>query len=152
MDIKFYREMLMEWALLINKTRKGEGIRSINMAVLESHLIRKISNQRGVLLCANYPDYKQVSDEDGSWREYSCVLYLVEKVPSGSMKEEEEIDHYEKIDGLMKQLIQKLESRSWSCSKWKMEAKQLKVEWEFDIFGGFNGQSLSFKLEDYGDD
>lgn len=152
MDIRYYRELLVEWANRINETQADEGIRSVHMAVLESHLIRKISNQKGVLLCANYPDYKRVSEEDSSSREYSCVLYLIEKVPSGSLKEEEEFAHYGKIDGLMKQLVQLVESGAWTCSPCRMEAKQLKVEWEYDIFGGFNGQSISFKLEEYGDD
>lgn len=152
MDIKYYRELLAEWAGLINGKQDTPVIESIHLGVLESHLIRKIRDKKGVLLCANYPDFKRVVAEDSHSNGYRCVLYLIEKVPSGSMTDEQELMHYAKIEQLMKQLVMIVQGCSWVCNETRLETSQLKVEWEYDIFGGFNGQSLSFKMEEYTDD
>lgn len=152
MDIRYYRELLVEWCKHINEVNEERHISSLHLGVLESHLIRKINNEKGVLLCANYPDYKRLGSEDNYASEYSCVIYIVEKVPSGSMKDEQELMHYAEIEKMMRILVLFLEKNTWCCPPCTLRAKQLKVEWEYDVFGGFNGQSLSFKLEEFSDD
>ena len=132
----------------INGALHRDAISGVCMGVREGHLIKKLRDKRGVWLCSNYPDYVAKSNEDMNSEVYGILLYLVEKVPSGSQDDEEELEHYAKMQDVMELLLQQLKEPEWKCLD-LVPVGALNVEWEHDIFGGWNGMSVSVKMEEY---
>lgn len=147
MNILRYREQLLEWVARINERMNKEAISGVCVGVREGHIIKKLRDKRGVWLCANYPDFVYDNAEDASRSRYGILLYLVEKVPSGSQTDEEEMMHYAKMEELMDCLLYELNYFNWGCMDLRVE-QQMNVEWEYDTFGGWNGLSVSFKAEE----
>lgn len=127
----------------------GKGtVSGVCLGVSEGQLIKKLRDKKGVWLCANYPAFKVNGKEDASVDTYGILLYLVEKVPSGSQSDEEEIQHYARMQRLMVDLIEELIGPAWNCLD-LVPVDGLNVEWEYDVFGGWNGMSVSLKAEEY---
>ena len=78
------------------------------------------------------------------------VLFLLEKVPSGSQSDEDELAHYAALQQLMLALRNRLMASPFVCDDEMQIVSGLTIEWEYDIFGGWNGLSIGFKLQDYG--
>ena len=131
-DIKRFREWLIELKENVNEQAKDVQIEGIALAVREGHIIRKLRDRRGVILCAKYPDATVNGDADNFSSDNDMVLFLLEKVPSGSQSDEDELAHY------------------FVCDDEMQVVSGLTIEWEYDIFGGWNGLSIGFKLQDYG--
>lgn len=151
MNILRYREQLIDWMAEINVAFGHGSVAGVCIGVREGHIIKKLRDKKGVWLCANYPDYVLSCDEDNRSDRRGVLLYLVEKVPSGSQSEEDEITHYAKMEKLMGYLCQLVMEGPISCEAFA-NISTLNVEWEYDVFGGWNGLSVSFKTEEFYDD
>ena len=148
-DIKRYREWLIELKERINETAEGARIEGVALAVREGHMIRKLKDKRGVFLCAKYPDCTTSGHADNYRGENEMVLFLLEKVASGQQTDEEELTHYAALQQLLLALRDLLMGTFQTCNDMQV-ASDLTIEWEYDIFGGWNGLSIGFKLEDFG--
>ena len=145
-DIKRYREWLIELKESINKAAEGARIESVCLAVHEGHMIKKLRDRRGVQLCAKYPDAKTTGGIDNHSSDNDILLFLLEKVPSGQHDDEDELTHYARLQGLADALLQQLLEADTLCQDGE-PGETFNVEWEYDIFGGWNGLSVSFKLK-----
>lgn len=148
-DIKRFREWLLELKEAVNRKTGEESIASIAMAVHEGHLMRKLRDRKGIALCARYPDAKVSGAEDALGTQNQVLLFIVEKVPSGQHSEEEEIGHYATMQALMNAMVAHLTEGNLLCDDSIRITSGLNVEWEWDIFGGWNGISISFTFEDF---
>lgn len=148
-QIQRYREWLIEVMEDINRESKELKVDGVVMAVAEGHLIRKLRDRRGIWLCARFPDGQVNGAEDAFSTDNEVLLFLVEKVPSGQHSDEEELTHYAGLQGLMNLLRELLWNSNLLCDDSIRLNGGLKIEWEYDIFGGWNGLSISFKLEDF---
>lgn len=148
-EIRRYREWLIELVADINRESEGQKIDGVVMAVHEGHLIRKLRDRRGVWLCARFPDWQVNGSSDVYSSDNEVLLFLVEKVPSGQHDDEEELNHYARLQGLMIRLRDKLWEGNLLCDDSVQLNGGMKFEWEYDLFGGWNGLSVSFKLEDF---
>lgn len=149
-DIKRFREWLIELKENVNEQAKDVQIEGIALAVREGHIIRKLRDRRGVILCAKYPDTTVNGDADNFSSDNDMVLFLLEKVPSGSQSDEDELAHYAALQQLMLALRNLLMDSPFVCDTGMQVTTGLSIEWEYDIFGGWNGLSIGFKLQDYG--
>lgn len=149
-DIKRFREWLIELKENVNEQAKDVQIEGIALAVREGHIIRKLRDRRGVILCAKYPDSTVNGDADNFSSANDMVLFLLEKVPSGSQSDEDELAHYAALQQLMLALRNRLMDSPFACDTGMQLTTGLAIEWEYDIFGGWNGLSIGFKLQDYG--
>ena len=144
-NIQRYREMLVELKERINKVSRTK-IDGTVIAVSEKHLVKKLRDCTGLMLCANYPDAVSQGNED-NYRERNSLL-LIEKVPSGQETDEEELLHYARIQQVMQLLKTKLREMDFFCGEVE-GAESMTVEWEYDVFGGWNGMSIGLNLVDY---
>ena len=148
-DIKRFREWLIELKERVNAIASGEAaIVGIALAVREGHMNRKLKDRQGIILCAKYPDCTTSGNIDNYSGDNDIVLFLLEKVPSGKQTDEEELDHYDTLQLLLLILRDQLMLTSQFCNGTQLTS-DLTIEWEYDIFGGFNGLSIGFKLQDY---
>ena len=148
-DIKRFREWLIELKENVNEQAKDVQIEGIALAVREGHIIRKLRDRRGVILCAKYPDATVKGDTDNFSSDNDIVLFLLEKVASGQLSDEEEFAHYASLQRIMLDLRNYLMDSPFVCNDEMQVTTDLTIEWEYDIFGGWNGLSIGFKLQDY---
>lgn len=148
-DIKRFREWLIELKESINKQAEDSQIEGVALAVREGHMLRKLKDRRGILLCAKYPDGKTEGDADSFSTDNDIVLFILEKVPSGQQTDEEELTHYAALQRLMLILRNELMAFPLVCNDEMQVTGALTIEWEYDIFGGWNGLSIGLKIEDY---
>lgn len=146
-NIQRYREMLAELKERVNKVSRTK-IDGTVIAVSEKHLVKKLKDSMGLILCANYPDAVSQGNEDNYREQNSLLLFLIEKVPSGQETDEEELLHYARIQQVMQLLKTKLREMDFFCGEVD-GAESMTVEWEYDVFGGWNGMSIGLNLVDY---
>ncbi len=142
-----YRELLVELQQAVNDKQK-DAIDSVVLAVREGHMTKKLRERQGVVLCSNYPD----AHLQGSAHNYSdsnkIYLFVLEKVPSGKETDEEELQHYGRLQEIMRLLRDALLTNDTVCGEIKTD-EDITTEWEYDIFGGWNGLSIGLTLHDY---
>ena len=148
-NIKRYREWLLELKEKLNRGSEDVKVDGVVLAVHEGHLIRKLRDLRGIWLCAKYPDATVKGGADAFSTDNQVLLFLLEKVPSGQHGDEEELAHYAFLQTLMDSLKTELLDGQMMCDDSVRLTSSLTIEWEYDIFGGWNGLSVSFKLEDF---
>lgn len=146
-DILRYREMLAELKERVNARSKTE-IERVVIAVSDRHLTKKLKDKSGLMLCANYPDAEMKGQEENYQENNRLFLFLLEKVSSGSETDEDELLHYARIQQVMKLLKEELRQMDFTCGEIS-GADDISTEWEYDVFGGYNGQSIGLKLTDY---
>lgn len=149
-DIVKFREMLLELHERINKAA-GDGriVKGVVIAVREGHMIKKLRDKEGVFLCANYPDCTGRGDADNLESQNRVLLFLLEKVPSGHHTDEEELQHYARMQRLFLLLRDELLRMEGFCGELAQGEGGMNIEWEYDIFGGWNGLSVSLNIEDH---
>lgn len=76
------------------------------------------------------------------------LLFLLKKVPSGQETDEDELLHYASIQRVMQLLKIQLREMDFACGDIS-GAESITTEWEYDVFGGWNGLSIGLKLNDY---
>lgn len=148
-DIKRFREWLFELKENVNDQAEDIHIEGIALAVREGHIIRKLRDRRGIILCVKFPDATVKGDADNFSSDNDIVLFLLEKVPSGQLGDENELAHYAALQRLMVSLRDCLMAAPFICDNGMQVTTDLTIEWEYDIFGGWNGLSIGFKLQDY---
>lgn len=148
-DIVRFREFLMELVVFTNdEVAEDSTIEGVVIGVHQGHMIKKLKDKNGIWLCANYPDAVMTGNGDQHGDRNKVVLFLMEKVASGQHTDEEEILHYAKMQRLFLVLRKYLLENSASCGQF-VTGEALEQEWEYDIFGGWNGLSVMFNLNDY---
>lgn len=146
-DIVRFREILLELRQRVN-AQSDTSIAGVVMAVREGHMIKKLKDKAGIWLCANYPDAELNGNTDSHRERNGVLLFLLEKVSDGQETDEEELQHYAVLQRLVYLLKAELLSMDFACGELDIEAAML-TEWEFNVFGGWNGLSIGLKLVDY---
>lgn len=146
-NILKYREILVELKNKIN-VRVETQIAGVVIAVSDKHLIKKLKDRTGLLLCANYPDAESKGGVDNYRDDNRLLLFLLEKVPAGDETDEEEMKHYARIQAVMQVLKEEVRDMDFVCGEIS-GGDEISTEWEYDVFGGFNGLSIGLKLTDY---
>lgn len=149
LEIRRYREMIAEIAASVNRVANNTIGASI-VAVSEKHLVKKLKDRTGLVLCANYPDATARGERDNVKEENDVVLFLLEKVASGQDSDEEELQRFARIQETMAVMKDVIRGERFFCGEIDVRA-EMKTEWEYDIFGGWMGMSLGIKILDYDD-
>lgn len=146
-DILQYREILAELREKVNQ-KSEEQIEGIVMAVREGHMVKKLKDRTGIQLCANYPDAQMNGTFDNHSDRNKVLIFLLEKVPSGQQTDEAELQHYARIQRMMRILRDALLENDAFCGELR-SGDDLLTEWEYDICGGWNGLSIGLDIEDF---
>lgn len=126
--------MLLEIRQRVN-VRSEKPIEGIKLAVREGHLQKKLKDAelKGGMDC--HQESNQI------------LLFLLEKVPAGEEMDEEELQHYALLQRIMELVKKELLAMDFVCGELS-PADGMLTEWEYDVFGGFNGLSIGLKLVD----
>lgn len=146
-DITRYREFLVELRERVNR-QSDDHIDGIVIAVREGHMMKKLKDRTGIQLCANYPDAQTQGNLDSHSDRNKVLLFLLEKVPSGQQNDEAELQHYARIQRMMRILRDALLEMDAFCGELR-SGNDLLTEWEYDIYGGWNGLSIGLNIEDF---
>ena len=139
-----------EWCIeLMNEVNVREVlIKHLVMGVDEGHIVKKIKDKQGVCLCVNYPDAVGSGTDDNAIDVQSLYFFVVEKANPGSQTDDGEMLHYGKLQDIMLLLRTTLRIfAQGNCIGVEIDLND-KIEWEYQIFGGFNGLSLGIKITD----
>lgn len=139
-----------EWCIeLMNEVNADEKhLSHFVMGVEEGHIIKKLKDRKGVCLCVNYPDAVGSGADDNATDVQPLYFFVVEKANPGSQTDDEEMLHYGKLQDIMCLLRGAVRAAAQqNCIGVEVDMND-KVEWEYQIFGGFNGLSLGVKVTD----
>lgn len=139
-----------EWCIeLMTEVNAGKvRIEHLVMGVDEGHIVKKIKDKKGVCLCVNYPDAVGSGTDDNATDVQSLFFFVVEKANPGSQTDDGEMLHYGTLQDIMR-LLRKAVRKSaiHNCIGVEIDLND-KIEWEYQIFGGFNGLSMGVKITD----
>jgi hypothetical protein len=128
-------------------------IKSIVLSPNEAHLIKTLKDKPGVILAVQLaPSDTDVKNEDNYSEHDNELFYILEKVDPGRMSDKEERNHYAKLQLVMQFVKDYLFERGVNgnvCGGNEKVSKPFHTEWEYQVYGGFNGLSVSFKLENF---
>lgn len=133
-------------------TRHEKKINKTIFAPTESSLIKKLSDVSGLVLAVKFPDSdSDISTADDYAEANHCLLFLLEKVDPGKFSATKELEHFEQIQQVMRSVKEMILEAGLNGNIGDDEtlSKPFRTEWEYQIFGGFNGLSISFDLKDF---
>lgn len=141
-----FREWCIELVARVNADT--QVIDGLAMAVKEEHMVKKLKDKQGVLLGVNYPDALCNGAEDNASDDQTIYFFVVEKVNPGSQTDDDEIAHYGTLQFIMEKLRDAVRESSHLDCFGVVLNEDFRIEWEYQIFGGFNGLSMGFKITD----
>lgn len=157
-EVNLYREFLSELAALTTRGLNGKYqlqphpvcFSHVVAAMDENHLVTLLRDLSGILFCGNVPG---AHIGRGTYVESraECIIYILEKSPKDRQGTEWEFDRYALMQHLMSCLCSILMGQDafhLLCADGAMTVDELNVEPEYNIYGGFNGWSVTFTLPD----
>lgn len=156
-EVNLYRQFMAELATKVAKAFNDEfhpqpdiSFAKVVPAMNEGQLITLLKDLSGILLCGNVPGAELTK---GTYveSEAQCILYILEKSPKDRQGTDWEFDRFAVTQHLMSKLCEILLGRdafTMLCESGQMAVGHLNVEPEYNIYGGFNGWSVTFKLPD----
>lgn len=133
--------------------QEGKQIDHVIVSPTESHMVKKLSDRKGICLAVKMADSDTVMETADNYREENHQLFFVlEKCSPGDFTDQTEREHYRKMQEvarLVKEYLQRIGHNGVDCGGEETLSKPFHTEWEYQIYGGYNGLSISFDLEDY---
>lgn len=129
------------------------SIDHVVVAATDSQVVKKVSSKSGVILVAKMPpataDIRTVDDfsEDNQ-----CLFFILEKQEPSNVTDQKELEHYDKVQRIMRQVkewIMNYGLHDGSDDETETISKPFRTEWEYQVYGNFNGLSLGFDLKDF---
>jgi hypothetical protein len=135
------------------KKTLGKVIDSILISPTESHLGKKIKDRAGIVLAVKMPDADTEYESIDNYSEHNHQLwFLLEKINTDSVKDATERMHYTKMQSINRLVKQYIIEHGMNTTYYDGEetlSKPFRTEFEYQVFGGFNGVSTSFDLQDF---
>ncbi|KAA6348975.1 hypothetical protein EZS27_003575 [termite gut metagenome] len=149
--IKKYAEFLQDIRGRVNGAfaNDKQHITGTVLSVQETSMQKKLKDMPGIYLCAGYPSCEtEIEHSDNYTEKYFCVLFLLEKINAGSWTDEQELDFYDRMQEMAEEIQEILISDNRTCDYGFAAPKTIRVEWEYNIFGGWYGLSLGFEIKE----
>lgn len=156
-EINLYRQFMVELAHRVAKARnedystcKPVAFSAVIAAVEENQLVTLLKDKQGIILCGNVPGARLIKGSPVQ-SEGMCVLFILEKSPKDRQGTDAEFMRYAIMQQLMSKLCEILlgaDAFQMLCQSGAMSVETLDVAPEYNIYGGFNGWSVSFRLPD----
>lgn len=127
-----------------------QAIDHVVLAIDDAHLVNLLKDKKGIILCGNIPGF-ELQRYGGMLSTSNCVLFLVEKMSKDHQGSDNEFRRYQHLQLIMTELIRQIDGdylQQTMCDLGLQRLADLNIEWEYNIFGGFNGISLGFRLRD----
>lgn len=147
--INNYRQFFAELVAAASD-KSGVEVSKTRLAVTETQLINLLKDLTGVVVAGNIPNFDVTYDS--YWLSCGeCIIYVLEKMPEDYQGTDREFERFADLQALMSQLLQCVsgETIQQFCDQAELDISQgVRVEWEYNTFGGFNGLSATFHLKD----
>jgi len=145
-EVRAYKEYAKEFL-------ETKGIDDMCMVVSEKHLSKKLPKCSGDVIAFVYPSADSLAgssvDDDG--KEVMGLLFLLRKVSPGNEDDEEEFESYEDLQNKLLAVEKKMKfdySNGHEVMQ-RLVVDSIHIDPEYQTFGGYNGWSMSFKLNWY---
>jgi hypothetical protein len=122
----------------------------IRLAVTEEQLVNFLKDMPGIVVAGNVPD-SDIHNNGYYYSDGECLLMVLEKWPTDKQGTDWEYQEFGKIQQLMATIVRLLTGEDFQefCDKGEIDrARGLSIEWEYNVYGGFNGMSVTFRLKD----
>ena len=157
-EVNLYREFMVELAARTAQAFNDAHpelplvrFSEVVAAMEEGQLVTLLKDRSGLVFCGGVPgaDLRRSGGVVSS--EANCVLFILEKSPKDYQGTDTEFQRYAVMQHLMSALCEILmgeDAYAMLCQSGKMRVEELTVEPEYNIYGGFNGWSVGFRLPD----
>jgi len=131
----------------------GKMIDHIIESVTEAQAQKKIADKKGIVLVSKMaPADSDIQSIDDYSENNHCLIFILEKVEPGKVKDATEREHYAKMQDLMSLVKEWFLNHGLNSSEndgIETLGKPFRTEWEYQIYGNFNGLSIGFDLKDF---
>ena len=137
--IKEYNSICQGWVDVI------EGLDGHHLVAQDNHAVNSLKDERGVRLVAVIPSATASGSDPSSISDnHSILLFVINKGWTDQTRTEE-LDQYEKTQQIILAIRENiLESFEEGCGPfWRLDSDNISIDPEFNIFGGWNGWSMS---------
>lgn len=127
-------------------------IAHVIIAVTEAQLPKKLSDKKGILLVAYLPPANSdIQTADNYSEDNHCLLFVVEKREPSKYNDEKELTHFDAMQKIMREVKKWILAHGLNGDTDEPEtlSKPFRTEWEHQIYGNYNGLSISFDLKDF---
>lgn len=146
-DLILFREYCADLKSKVNE-RTDVKVDSLFFGVKEEHLVSKLKDASGICMCVSYPDAEADGVPDCESDIQQVIFFIVEKISPADQTADEELEHYARLQHLMLTLRTVIRETVSTCMKLLPE-ESYRIEFEYRIFGGYNGLSMNVKFKDY---
>lgn len=147
--IEIYGNMMQDLMARANSILPaGNKIDKLILSPKEEHLIKHLRDETGVNLCASYPNVDTEGIADAYHDMNSVFLFILQKMNFGSMNDQQERAFFQKMQLIANTLKRLLLEHEYSCDIAPVNGGKMKIEWEYNIYGGFSGLSIGLTLRD----
>jgi len=122
-----------------------EGLDGHYLVAQDNHAVNSLRDDRSIRLVAVIPSATASGSDPSSIKdEHSILLFVINKGWTDQTTAEE-LDQYEKTQQIILEVRQNiLESFEDGCGPfWRLSSDNISIDPEFNIFGGWNGWSMS---------
>lgn len=144
-NILQFRELCIELQHKVNDIC-DDKIDYVAMAVREEHIVKRLQNKKGIVMCVSYPDAQSSGTEDNYTDTQQVFFFIVQRLAPGQLDDETEIATYATLQDIMLNLREVIREYYSECMDIIPE-ESYKIEWEYQIFGGVNGLSMGVTFQ-----
>ena len=122
------------------------------MIATEDHIIRRLKDTTGTVIAMTYPSSDDISKGINNVGDIDTIfIWAIEKINPSDVDDNSEIAHFAKMKEMMSDIKKYLRNKKLQgCNILQyLNEKSFHVDPEYQVFGGWNGYSLSFTLNSY---
>lgn len=123
------------------------------LVATENHIIKRLADKEGTVLAMTYPSVDDVSKGIDNVADVDTIfLWAIEKINPSDVDETSEPIHFEKMRLIISDIKDYLRDKKLEgCNILQyINENSFHIDPEYQIFGGWNGYSLSFTLKSPG--
>lgn len=149
--ISKYQQFIAELVNVAKQRAEITESHTTRLAVTETQLINLLKDQRGIVIAGKIPD-AEISKNSYVISRSECLLMVLEKMPEDEQGLQRETDRLARLQRLMDEIVKILmnyDGFDRFCDLGEVDrGREVRVEWEYNTYGGFNGMSVVFWLRD----
>ncbi len=127
------------------------AITSYIFAATEDHLVKKIKDKAGVIMAVVIPSANPASGSDDALKESNTTfIFVVKKLNAENRNDATELNHFEETQNAITAIKNRLIADKADYANYpylyQLNEKAIHTDPEFNIFGGYDGWSISLEF------
>lgn len=133
--------------------KSSVAIDAVRLSVTESQLINILKDLNGTVVCGSIPGSETNFGNGYRATTAEPLLMVLQKMPRDEQGTSAETERYERLQRFMQAVVDILSDYDYAfdrfCDRADLDSgRPMVVEWEYNVYGGFNGLSLTFRLRE----